>query len=117
MPLQDEERLFIEAMRDLNHQASMLQAEEKAAIPLLSGVILRSQSATVEGNVSAANHPGSAEDPALHARDGSTNEESKIDAQPTVVSGREGAECNVDARLTAAALSAFEAAQRLLRRG
>eukprot|EP01032_Pedospumella_encystans_P012552 gene12552-14516_t len=29
MPLQDEERLFIAAMRDLNHQASRMQAEEK----------------------------------------------------------------------------------------
>lgn len=29
MPLQDEERLFIEAIRDLNYQASRLQAEEK----------------------------------------------------------------------------------------
>jgi hypothetical protein len=28
MPLQDEERLFIEAIRDLNYQASKLQAEE-----------------------------------------------------------------------------------------
>ena len=29
MPLQDEERLFIEAIRDLNYQASLLHAEEK----------------------------------------------------------------------------------------
>ena len=34
MPLQDEERLFIEAMRDLNNQASKLQAEEKASAPV-----------------------------------------------------------------------------------
>ena len=31
MPLQDEERLFIAAMRDLNHQASRMQAEEKTS--------------------------------------------------------------------------------------
>ena len=29
MPLQDEERLFIEAIRDLNYQASLLHAEEE----------------------------------------------------------------------------------------
>lgn len=35
MPLQDEERLFIAAMRDLNHQASRMQAEERT--PLSDG--------------------------------------------------------------------------------
>jgi hypothetical protein len=31
MPLQDEERLFIEAIRDLNYQASRMQKEEKGS--------------------------------------------------------------------------------------
>lgn len=30
MPLQDEERLFIDAIRDMNYQASRMQAEEKS---------------------------------------------------------------------------------------
>lgn len=36
MPLQDEERLFIEAIRDLNYQASRLQAEENETTEALA---------------------------------------------------------------------------------
>jgi hypothetical protein len=36
MPLQDEERLFIEAIRDLNYQASKLQAEENEVMTVES---------------------------------------------------------------------------------
>lgn len=36
MPLQDEERLFIEAIRDLNYQASLLHAEEEKGNSALS---------------------------------------------------------------------------------
>jgi hypothetical protein len=36
MPLQEEERLFIDAMRDLNYQASRLQSEENETITSIS---------------------------------------------------------------------------------
>ncbi len=38
MPLQDEERLFLEAIRDLNHQASMLQSGKSSAAELETAV-------------------------------------------------------------------------------
>lgn len=38
MPLQDEERLFIEAIRDLNYQASKLQAEENEVMAVENSV-------------------------------------------------------------------------------
>ncbi len=36
MPLQDEERLFIEAIRDLNYQASRMQAQHNNTVPVNS---------------------------------------------------------------------------------
>lgn len=47
MPLQDEERLFIEAIRDLNYQASKLQAEENEVM-----VAETATNDTIEANVS-----------------------------------------------------------------
>ena len=38
MPLQDEERLFIEAIRDLNYQASKLQAEENEVMAVENSI-------------------------------------------------------------------------------
>jgi hypothetical protein len=99
MPLQDEERLFIEAMRDLNHQASRLQAEEKAAIPNLpsagtSATSAEEKTTTGSGNMKSEN-----------------GRDSEVGSSNTT----EPRDPHLDARLTAATLSVFEAGQRLQR--
>jgi hypothetical protein len=102
MPLQDEERLFIEAMRDLNHQASRLQAEEKAAIPNLPPAGSAAHPAEDAAQVGGINI----------SEDSRTNDAGSVTAPTAPVEARDP---TLDARLTAATLSAFEAGQRLQR--
>ena len=82
MPLQDEERLFIEAIRDLNYQASQLQSQERHGQDVAASAALAS--------LENGNNKNSGSDVlALNAANGSegktlTVENEVMDNEPTV---------------------------------
>lgn len=108
MPLQDEERLFIDAIRDMNHQASRMQAEEKQGSTSEVGSKIQKEADPLESSVPRG---GQILPPSLQPFHSIVPLQTTADSVrmvPTLSNTMETSD-----RLNAATISAVEAAKRL----
>lgn len=108
MPLRDEERLFIEVLREVNHQASMLQAVEKG---MTCSSVDCPQSGSENSKESHLDHEHEHEEHDFSPRsDDTAEEEARTSTEPPADRRWDK---QADLNLDVATASALQAAQRL----